>query len=155
VAFPPSPHMARALALAADAARGGEVPVGAVIVAIDGQVIAEAANATRRLNDPTAHAELLAIRLAAARVGADRLIGASLHVTLEPCAMCAGAIGWARIARLYYGAADPKGGAVAHGPCLFAQPTTHHAPEIYGGIGETEAAAMLRGFFAQRREFAA
>jgi len=146
--------MALALALAGVAARAGEIPVGAVIVAHDGTVLAETSNATRRLNDPTAHAELLAIRLAAANVGADRLSGTSLYVTLEPCAMCAGAVAWARIARLYYGAPDPKSGAVAHGPRLFAQPTTHHAPEIYGGIGETEAAALLREFFAQRRALA-
>lgn len=149
--FPPSPHMARALALAANAARAGEVPVGAVIVGADGAVLADAANATRVAHDPTAHAELLAIRAAATRVGADRLVGASLWVTLEPCAMCAGAISWARIARLYYAAPDPKSGAVVHGPRLFGQPTTHHAPEVYGGIGEAQSAALLRDFFAERR----
>lgn len=143
--------MQRALALAKAAAGEGEVPVGAVIVGADGAVLAEAANAARRLNDPTAHAELLAICAAAARVGSDRLVGAALYVTLEPCAMCAGAVAWARIGRLYYGAPDPKGGAVAHGPRLFTQPTIHHVPEIYGGIGEMDAAALLRAFFLERR----
>ena len=149
--FPSSPYMTRALVLAADAARAGEVPVGAVIVGADGAVLAEAANATRCLNDPTAHAELLAIRAAAAAVGAVRLTGATLWVTLEPCAMCAGAVAWARITRLVYGASDPKGGAVEHGPRLFGQPTTHHRPEVIGGVGEAEAAALLRAFFAARR----
>ena len=147
----PSPHMARALALAAQAARAGEVPVGAVLAGADGAVLAEAANATRRLNDPTAHAEVLAIRAAAARVGADRLVGATLYVTLEPCAMCAGAIAWSRIARLVYGAPDPKSGAVDHGPRLFGQPTIHHRPEVVGGVGEAESATLLRLFFAARR----
>jgi len=142
--------MRRALAVAAAAAAEGEVPVGAVIVR-DGRVIATAGNAPRRLHDPTAHAELLAIRTAAALLGRDRLEDCDLWVTLEPCAMCAGAIAHARIARLYYGAADAKGGAVDHGPRLFGQPTCHHRPEIYAGIGEREAAALLRGFFAARR----
>jgi len=142
--------MRRALAVAAAAAAEGEVPVGAVIVR-DGRVIATAGNAPRRLHDPTAHAELLAIRTAASLLGRDRLEDCDLWVTLEPCAMCAGAIAHARIARLYYGAADAKGGAVDHGPRLFGQPTCHHRPEIYAGIGEREAAALLRAFFAARR----
>jgi len=143
--------MMRALALAADGARTGEVPVGALIVDEDGTILAEAANATRAMCDPTAHAEMLAIRAAAARTGSDRLAGTSLWVTLEPCAMCTGAIALARVARLYFGAPDPKGGAVIHGPRLFGQPTVHHAPEIYGGIGETQSAELLRAFFAARR----
>ncbi|MBX9796878.1 MAG: nucleoside deaminase [Sphingomonas sp.] len=142
--------MRAALAAAAEAARAGEVPVGAVITRA-GRIIATAANAPRALNDPTAHAEMLAIRQAAAALGDDRLDGCDLWVTLEPCAMCAGAIAHARIARLYYGADDAKGGAVAHGPRFFAQPTCHHRPEIYAGIGEGEAAALLREFFAGRR----
>lgn len=142
--------MARALAAARDAGALGEVPVGAVVVK-DSQIIATAANAPRALSDPTAHAEMLAIRAAAAALGADRLSDCELWVTLEPCAMCAGAIAHARIARLYYGAADPKGGAVEHGARVFAQPTCHHRPEVYSGIGEGEAAALLRDFFKQRR----
>ena len=142
--------MRRALAVAAAAAAEDEVPVGAVIVR-DGRVIAAAGNAPRRLHDPTAHAELLAIRAAASLLGRDRLQDCDLWVTLEPCAMCAGAIAHARIARLYYGAPDAKGGAVDHGPRLFGQPTCHHRPEIYAGIGEREAAALLRAFFAGRR----
>lgn len=128
----------------------GEVPVGAVIVH-DGRMIAAAGNAPRRLHDPTAHAEMLAIRMAAALLGRERLDDCDLWVTLEPCAMCAGAIAHARIARLYYGASDAKGGAVDHGPRLFGQPTCHHRPEVYAGIGESEAAALLREFFAARR----
>jgi tRNA(adenine34) deaminase len=138
--------MARALALARAAGAAGEAPVGAVLVR-DGLVVAEAANAMRRLADPTAHAELLAIRAA----GAERLDDCDLWVTLEPCAMCAGAIAHARIRRLYWGAADPKGGAVEHGPRLFGQPTVHHRPELYGGIGAAESAQLLRAFFAARR----
>ncbi|WP_294089944.1 nucleoside deaminase [Sphingomonas sp.] len=148
--FPLPDPMRAALAAAAEAARAGEVPVGAVITRA-GRIIATAANAPRALNDPTAHAEMLAIRQAAAALGDDRLDGCDLWVTLEPCAMCAGAIAHARIARLYYGADDAKGGAVAHGPRFFAQPTCHHRPEIYAGIGEGEAAALLREFFAGRR----
>ena len=148
--FPLPIPMRLALDLARTAAEAGEVPVGAVIVRGDA-VIATSANAMRSDHDPTAHAEIVAIRRAAATLGAARLDGCDLWATLEPCAMCAGAIAHARIARLYYAAADPKGGAVAHGPCLFAQPTCHHRPEIYAGIGEAEAAAMLRGFFAARR----
>lgn len=150
MAFPLPEPMRRALALAQAAAADGEVPVGAVVVR-DGQIIAEAANAPRRLHDPTAHAELRAIRAAAAALGDDRLSECELWVTLEPCAMCAGAIALARIARLYYGAPDPKGGAVEHGARFFAQPTCHHRPDVYPGIGEAEAAALLRAFFAERR----
>ena len=140
--------------LALDAARRvgeeGEVPVGAVIVR-HGQVVSVAANAPRRLHDPTAHAEIQAIRAAAEKLGRERLEECDLWVTLEPCAMCAGAIAHARIARLYYAASDPKGGAVEHGPRFFGQPTCHHRPEIYAGIGEAEGAALLRSFFAARR----
>lgn len=142
--------MARALEQAREAARLGEVPVGAVIIR-DGVVVAQAHNAPRGLCDPTAHAELLAIRRAAAALGQERLEGCELWVTLEPCAMCAGAIAHARIARLYYGAADPKGGAVEHGARVFDQPQCLHRPDLYAGIGEAEAAALLRDFFRQRR----
>jgi len=147
--FDASPMQA-ALAAARAAAQAGEVPVGAVVLQ-NGSVIATAANAPRSLNDPTAHAEILAIRAAAQVLGRDRLEDCDLWVTLEPCAMCAGAIAHARIARLYYGAEDPKGGAVAHGPRFFGQPTCHHRPDVYSGIGEREAAALLRDFFGQRR----
>jgi tRNA(adenine34) deaminase len=150
MAFPLPEPMRRALAEAAAAAQAGEVPVGAVVVR-GGAIIAAAANAPRTLNDPTAHAEIRAIRAAAAALGRDRLEDCDLFVTLEPCAMCAGAIAHARISRLYYGAADPKGGAVEHGPRFFGQPTCHHRPEIYGGIGEAEAGEQLRGFFRERR----
>ena len=142
--------MRRALDLAQIAADWGEVPVGAVIVK-DGQVIAEGHNRPRESHDPTAHAEIIAIRAAAAAMGSERLDGCDLYVTLEPCAMCAGAIAHARIARLYYGADDAKGGAVVHGPRTFAQPTIHHRPEIYDDIGAGEAAALLKDFFATRR----
>jgi tRNA(adenine34) deaminase len=128
----------------------GEVPVGAVIVR-GGDIIARAGNRTLADRDPTAHAELLAIRAAAAAIGSQRLTDCDLYVTLEPCPMCAGAISFARIRRLYYGAGDPKGGAVDNGARLFAQPTCHHRPEVYGGIGEAEAGALLRAFFAARR----
>ena len=142
--------------LALDAARAaatrGEVPVGAVLVdAASGEVLASDGNRTLELNDPTAHAEMLVIRAAAARVGSQRLGQADLYVTLEPCAMCAGAISFARIRRLYFGATDSKGGAVEHGPRFFAQLTCHHRPEVYGGIAETAAAELLRGFFQSRR----
>lgn len=150
MAFPLPPSMRQALDLAREAAARGEVPVGAVITR-DGVTIATSANAMRETRDPTAHAEIVVIRRAAEALDSDRLTGCDLWVTLEPCAMCAGAIGHARIARLYYAAADPKGGAVAHGPRLFTQPTCHHRPEIYPGIGESEAAELLRGFFAARR----
>lgn len=148
--FPLPDPMRRALDAARAAAADGEVPVGAVIMRA-GEVIATAANAPRRLRDPTAHAEMLAIRAAAAALDAERLDDCDLWVTLEPCAMCAGAIAHARIARLFYAAADAKGGAVEHGPRLFAQPTCHHRPELFTGMGEGEAAALLRAFFAARR----
>lgn len=142
--------MGRALTLARAAAAAGEVPIGAVVVK-DGQVIAEAHNAPRDLHDPTAHAEILAIRRAAQALGDERLTGCDLWVTLEPCAMCAGAIAHARIARLYYAASDPKGGAVEHGARVFDQPQTLHRPEIYSGIGEADAARLLQQFFRDRR----
>jgi tRNA(Arg) A34 adenosine deaminase TadA len=132
------------------AAARGEVPVGAVIVR-DGEVIAAAGNSPRALSDPTAHAEILAIRAAASRLGSERLIGCDLYVTLEPCTMCAAAISFARIRRLYFGAADPKGGAVENGVRFFASPACHHAPEVYGGLAEREAAAVLTDFFRARR----
>jgi tRNA(Arg) A34 adenosine deaminase TadA len=141
-------------ALAFDAARAAgaaeEVPVGAVVVRA-GEILAAAGNRTLRDRDPTAHAELLAIRAACAAVGSERLIDCDLYVTLEPCAMCAAAISFARIRRLYFAASDPKGGGVEHGPRFFSQPTCHHAPQVYGGIRETEAAQMLRAFFQSRR----
>lgn len=142
--------MREALVLACEARDRDEVPVGALVVRGD-RIIGRGANAPRRDHDPTAHAEILALRQAAAQVGDDRLTDCDLYVTLEPCAMCAGAIAHARIRRLYYGAPDPKGGAVAHGPRLFQQPTVHHQPEVYGGIGEEEAADLLRQFFRSRR----
>lgn len=142
--------MRLALDDARSAAAAGEVPVGAVVVK-DGAVVGRGANAPRTTHDPTAHAEIVAIRDAARTLGNDRLEGCDLFVTLEPCAMCAGAIAHARIARLYYGASDPKGGAVEHGPRFFTQPTCHHRPEVYGGLLEGEAGALLRGFFAAKR----
>ena len=142
--------MELALEAARDAARSGEVPVGAVVMK-NGVVIARAGNQTLADHDPTAHAEILALREAAGKIGSERLIDCDLYVTLEPCAMCAGAISFARIRRLYFGASDPKGGAVEHGPRFFSQPTCHHAPEIYGGLNETEAADLLREFFKARR----
>lgn len=148
--FPLPEPMRVALDAARAAAETSEVPVGAVVMQGD-RVVAVAANAPRTLHDPTAHAEILAIRAAAQTLGRDRLEDCDLWVTLEPCAMCAGAIAHARIARLYYAASDPKGGAVEHGPRLFTQPTCHHRPDIYPGIGEGEAAALLREFFAARR----
>lgn len=142
--------MTLALEAARTAAAAGEVPVGAVIIKGD-DVIAVAGNATRNPPDPTGHAELRAIRMAAEALGDERLTGCDLYVTLEPCAMCAGAIGHARIARLYYGAADPKGGAVEHGARVFDQPQCLHRPEVYAGMGEAEAAGLLREFFRERR----
>ncbi len=142
--------MEEALALARQAAEAGEVPVGALVVK-DGVVIGRGANRPIGTHDPTAHAEIVAMREAAATLGTDRLTGCDLWVTLEPCAMCAGAIAHARIARLYYGASDPKGGAVEHGPRLFEQPTVHHRPDVYGGIGGDESAELLRRFFASKR----
>jgi tRNA(adenine34) deaminase len=143
--------LSRAFAEALAAGKRGEVPIGAVVVR-EGEIIAAAGNRTRADRDPTAHAELLAIRAAALRLGSERLLGCDLYITLEPCAMCAGAISFARLRRLYYAAPDPKGGAVDHGPRFFAQPTCHHAPEVYGGLREGEAADLLRRFFAERRD---
>ncbi len=148
--FPLPEPMRVALDAARDAAEAGEVPVGAVVMRGE-TVVAVAANAPRMLHDPTAHAEMLAIRAAAEKLGRERLEDCDLWVTLEPCAMCAGAISHARIGRVYYGASDPKGGAVEHGPRFFAQSTCHHRPEVYSGIGEGEAGALLREFFAARR----
>lgn len=144
-------NMSLALDEARSAAARGEVPVGAVIVAPDGTVVSAAGNRTRELNDPTAHAEMLAIRDACAALGVERLTGHDLYVTLEPCPMCAGAIANARIRRLYYGAQDAKSGGVAHGARVFAHPQCHHAPEIYDGVGAAEAEALLTTFFAARR----
>ncbi|MBV9568513.1 MAG: nucleoside deaminase [Hyphomicrobiales bacterium] len=142
--------MALALEEARAAADRGEVPVGAVIVH-EGKLIASAGNRTLEMKDPTAHAEMLAIRAACAQLGSERLNACDIYVTLEPCAMCATAISFARLRRLYFGAPDPKMGGVEHGPRIFAQPTCHHRPEIYGGIGEREAATLLRAFFEARR----
>jgi tRNA(Arg) A34 adenosine deaminase TadA len=142
--------MPRALALASDAADAGEVPIGAVVVR-HGVIIAEAHNSPRTDHDPTAHAEITAIRRAAKALGDERLTDCELWVTLEPCAMCAGAIAHARIARLYYAASDPKGGAVEHGARVFDQPQCLHRPEVYSGIGEAEAAGLLKAFFRERR----
>jgi tRNA(Arg) A34 adenosine deaminase TadA len=143
--------MLAALAEAEAAAARGEVPVGAVVVGADGAVLGQAGNRTRELADPTAHAEMLAIRQACAAGASERLDRCDLYVTLEPCPMCAAAISFARVRRLYFGASDPKGGGVEHGPRIFSQPTCHHAPEIYGGIEELRSAAMLRAFFEGRR----
>jgi len=144
--------MDRALAEAERAAARGEVPVGAVLIdAGTGEVLARAGNRVEELKDPTAHAEMLAIRAAAHAAGLKRLEAADLYVTLEPCAMCAAAISFARLRRLYFGAADPKGGGVEHGPRFFSLATCHHRPEVYGGIGERAAAELLRGFFQARR----
>ena len=148
--FPLPDPMRRALEEARQAAAAGEVPVGAVVTRGE-EIVAVARNAMRTGSDPTAHAEMVALRAAGAALGTSRLDECQLWVTLEPCAMCAGAIALARIERLYFAAADPKGGAVLHGPRLFAQPTCHHAPEVYPGIGEEEAGAMLRAFFRERR----
>ena len=142
--------MEAALVLARGAAEAGEVPVGAIVVK-DGEIIGRGANRPIGSHDPTAHAEIIAMREAAAFLGNDRLMGCDLWVTLEPCAMCAGAIAHARIKRLYYGADDPKGGAIGHGPRLFEQPTVHHRPEVYAGIAADEAAELLKVFFAGRR----
>lgn len=142
--------MDRALEEAKSASARGEVPVGAVLVK-DGEIIAAAGNRTLADRDPTAHAEILAIRAAAEKLGSERLIGCDLYVTLEPCPMCAGAISFARIRRLYYGAGDEKGGAVDHGVRLYGSPTCHHAPEVYAGISEVPAAELLRDFFRNRR----
>lgn len=143
--------MERALAEAKAAAERGEVPVGAVLVAADGTLMAADGNRTRELSDPTAHAEMLVIRSACRAAGEQRLVGASLYVTLEPCPMCAAAISLARVRRLYWGADDPKGGGVEHGARVFSHPTCHHVPELYGGICAIEAAALLVSFFSDRR----
>lgn len=145
-----SGFMDEALKEARSAAARGEVPVGAVIVR-DGAVLSAAGNRTLELRDPTAHAEMLAIRAAAAKIGSERLIGCDLYVSLEPCAMCAGAISFARLRRLYYGAADEKGGAVDHNVRFFASSGCHHSPEVYSGIGESEAGQILKSFFAEKR----
>lgn len=144
-------RMPLALDQARAAARRGETPVGAVLTGPDGAVVAANGNRVRELADPTAHAEMLVIRTGALVLGSERLTGCGLTVTLEPCAMCAGAISLARIGRLWYGAADPKGGGVAHGPRVFTHTTCHHAPEVYGGISEAESAALLQAFFRELR----
>ena len=148
--FPLPPPMRRALELAAEAATEGEVPVGAVVTRGE-TIVAEARNAMRGSTDPTAHAEMVAIRAAGEKLGTSRLDECTIWVTLEPCAMCAAAIGLARFKELRFGAEDPKGGGVVHGARIFAQPTCHHRPDVLGGIGEAESAELLRGFFAERR----
>lgn len=148
--FPLPAPMLIALDCARAAAAADEVPIGAVVTR-DGQVIATGENRNRRDMDPTAHAEIVAMRAACVALGTDRLVGCDLWVTLEPCAMCAGAIAHARVSRLYYGASDPKGGAVEHGARVFAQPQCHHRPELFGGIGEGDAGEMLKRFFAGKR----
>jgi tRNA(adenine34) deaminase len=150
MSFPLPPPMRRALDLAAEAAAAGEVPVGAVVT-LGEVVVAETRNVMRGSLDPTAHAEMQAIRAAAVKLGSPRLDDCTLWVTLEPCAMCAAAISIARLKALRFGAEDPKGGGVVHGPRIFSQPTCHHRPDVLGGIGEQEAAALLRDFFASRR----
>ncbi|WP_370284004.1 nucleoside deaminase [Pseudooceanicola sp.] len=147
-----APHMDTALEDAQAAAARGEVPVGAVLVAPSGQVVARAGNRTRELSDPSAHAEMLVIRAACAAAASERLPGHVLYVTLEPCAMCAAAIAAARIARVVYGAADPKSGGVAHGARVFSHPQAHHVPEVIDGIGAAASEALLKGFFAARRD---
>lgn len=140
-----------ALEEAVSAAARGEVPVGAVVVGPDGLIVAQAGNRTRELKDPTAHAEIIALRMAAGRLKSERLTNCDLYVTLEPCPMCAGAIAWARIRRLYYGASDPKSGGVEHGPMVFSHKQSHHVPEVYSGIASDQSANLLRGFFSERR----
>jgi len=144
-------HMNSALQEARKAAARGEVPVGAVLVSPEGQVVARAGNQTRELNDPTAHAEILVIRARCAQLGSERLVGHDLYVTLEPCAMCATAISAARIGRLYYGASDPKSGGVELGARVFTHPQCHHVPEVYDGIGASAAETLLKDFFESRR----
>jgi len=144
-------HMELALEEARAAGKRGEVPVGAVLVDAQGQVVAQAGNRTRELSDPTAHAEILVLRQACAAAGSERLPGYSLYVTLEPCPMCAMAISAARVARLYYGAADPKSGGIAQGPRIFDHPQAHHTPDVYDGISADAAEALLKTFFAGRR----
>ena len=148
--FPLPPPMRRALDLAGEAAAAGEVPVGAVVTCGE-DVVAEARNAMRGSSDPTAHAEMVAIRAAAERLGTSRLDECTLWVTLEPCAMCAAAVALARLKALRFGAEDPKGGGVVYGARIFSQPTCHHRPDVLGGIGEEQSAALLRSFFAERR----
>ena len=143
--------MELALAEARQAGERGEVPIGAVVV-LNGAAVASAGNRTRELNDVTAHAEIVALRLASEKLGQERLVGADLYVTLEPCTMCAAAISFARIRRLYYGAEDPKGGAIDNGVRFYGQPTCHHVPEVYSGIGERDAAELLRSFFGEKRD---
>lgn len=145
-------HMSLALDEARAAAERGEVPVGAVIVSASGDVLVLAGNRTRELHDPTAHAEILAIRAACTVLESERLVDCDLYVTLEPCPMCAAAISFARIRRLYYGAGDPKGGGVEHGPRIFSQPTCHHVPEVYPGLAEAESGTLLKSFFAAKRD---
>lgn len=149
--FPASQGMALALNEARAAALRGEVPVGAAIIAANGTILATASNRTREYADPTAHAEMLAIRAACAATSSERLSGATLFVTLEPCAMCAGAIAAARLARVIFGADDPKSGGVLHGSRVFSQPQAHHSPEVISGVGEAEAAALLKTFFERLR----
>lgn len=149
--FPPSKAMASALDEARAAAARGEVPVGAVVTDAAGTVLAQAGNRTRERNDPTAHAEMLAIRAACERLGSERLIGCTLTVTLEPCAMCAAAIAAARLERVVYGASDPKSGGVEQGARVFSHPQSHHRPEVVAGVAEAESAALLKDFFAGRR----
>ena len=144
-------HMDIALQEARDAANRGEVPVGAVVVGSNGDIVSRASNRTREKNDPSAHAEMLAIRAACEHLGQERLVGYDLYVTLEPCAMCAGMIAAARIRRLYYGASDQKSGGVEQGARIFAHPQSHHSPEIYSGVGEDEATALLKAFFTKLR----
>jgi len=146
-----APWMDVALAEARDAAARGEMPIGAVIVSPDGAALARGGNRTRELRDPTAHAEVIAVRAACAVLGSERLAGCALYVTLEPCPMCAAAISAARIARLIYGASDPKSGGVEQGPRVFAHPQAHHKPEVVAGVREADCAALLREFFAARR----
>jgi tRNA(Arg) A34 adenosine deaminase TadA len=143
--------MLQAFAEAEAAARRGEVPIGSVVTDSSGAIMAADGNRTLELRDPTAHAEILAIRAAAAKLGSERLVNCDLYVTLEPCAMCAAAISFARIRRLYFASADIKMGAVENGPRFFHQPTCHHAPEVYGGIGEAKGQLLLRSFFSERR----
>jgi tRNA(adenine34) deaminase len=145
-------HVSLALAEARAAGERGEVPIGAVVVSAAGAVLSAAGNRTRELRDPTAHAEMLAIRMACAELADERLTGCDLYVTLEPCPMCAAAISFARIRRLYYGATDPKGGGIEQGARVFSQPTCNHVPEVYSTIGAAESAELLKSFFAERRE---
>jgi tRNA(Arg) A34 adenosine deaminase TadA len=144
-------HMRRALSEAEAAGQRGEVPIGAVVVGPEGALLVAGGTRTREFNAPPAHAEILVIRAACAALGTERLIGCDLYVTLEPCPMCAAAISFARLRRLYYGAADPKGGGVEHGARVFSQPTCHHAPELYPGLAEAQAGALLRTFFQAKR----